>query len=248
MSMWCWMWSVRWLLCGFKDTLPSRRSLRCHFCSKNLSVCTKVYLNEKAEVGNLLSKCPIIRSRCSRHSINMHVYDIDGNNYRNIYCALCHNRSIRDIWFWNIDDNSVSGCPIDINGIAAASVKKEIVSIRGKSFRRCFAGDKCPQTYSNTSIVRLCSSYAYPVGFCSRETYVTAFKNPHCALCNGKEEFEHPENCLKAKNDFSWSGNVAVLCILQVSAFFYFNVPCWWRSWWNIDDMSTYNLFLRIFI
>ena len=114
----------------------------------------------------------------------MHVYDIDGNNYRNIYCALCHNHSIKDIRFWNIDENLVAGCPADINGIAADSVKKQTFPLRGKLFRRCFTGDECPKTFSNTSVISSCSSYAYPTYMCHRPGS-TAFKNPHCALCNG---------------------------------------------------------------
>ena len=183
------------------------------FVQKNLTFCTKVYHNENADVGYLLSKCPsswsehIIRSRCSSHSINMHVYDIDGNNYRNIYCALCHNRTISDIWFWNIDDNAVSGCPTDINGIAANSVKKETVPLRGKLFYRCFTGDKCPETYSNTSVISLCSSYAYPVYLCGLDI-IMAFKNPHCALCNGVDVLKLRTQCLHVDkmNDFLGQG------------------------------------------
>ena len=166
----------------------------------NLSVCTEVYHTENAEVGYLLGKCPsswsepIIRSRCSSHSINMHVYDIDGNNYRNVYCALCHNHSIKDIWFWNIDDNLVAGCPNDINGIAADSVKKETFPLRGKLFRKCFTGDECPETYSNTSVISSCSSYVYPTYICLQPGSI-AFKNPHCALCNGYNVSEIALDC-----------------------------------------------------
>ena len=198
----------------FKTYCEVHGTLDVTVAHKNLSVCTKVYHNENVELGYLLSKCPsswsepIIQSRCSSPSTNMHVYDIDGSNYRNIYCALCHNRSIKDIWFWNIDDSSVLGCPTDIKGIAEASVKKEIVPIRGKSFRRCFTGDKCPQTYSNTTVVRSCSSYAYPVSLCTISGYrvIAAFKNPHCALCNGYVVLEPRQNCVRPKEDFLGHG------------------------------------------
>ena len=198
----------------FKTYCQVNSTLDAVVAQKNLSVCTKVYHNENVEVGYLLSKCPsswsepIVGSRCRSHSINMHVYDKHGNNYRNIYCALCHNRSVKYIWFWNIYDDLVSECPTDINGIAAASVKKETVPIRGKSFRRCFTGGKCPQTYSNISVVRLCSSYAYPVSRCHlnpRHLYVE-FKNPHCALCNGYVLLRPRENCAYSRTGFLGQG------------------------------------------
>ena len=168
----------------------------------NLSACTKVYHNENVQVGYMISRCPsswtepIVRARCSSYSLDMHVYDIDGHNYHNIYCALCHNRRIRDILFWDIDDNSVSGCPTDISGTAAKMIKKETFQLRGKLFRRCFTGGDCPPTYSNTSVISSCSSYVFPVHVCQMNNIRDlTFKNPHCALCNGYNVLQPQLDC-----------------------------------------------------
>ena len=185
-----------------RKNVSAHANLRDTVVRKNLSVCTTVYHNKDIEVGYIISKCPsswsepIMRSRCSSHSINMHVYDIYGYNYRNIYCAFCHNRTIEDIWFWNINENSVLGCPTDINNyLEAYSIKKQAVSLRGKLFRRRFADDGCPQTYSNASVLNACSSYVYPLYICS---VIKAFKNPHCAFCNGYDVEALRQDCTDA--------------------------------------------------
>ena len=156
---------------------------------KNLSVCTTVYNNDNAEVGYMLSECPsswtepIIRSRCSSHSINMHVYDINGYNYRNIYCALCYNHTLADISFWDVDDklDLVDGCPIDVFDVVD-DMKKQTLPIRGGIFRRCFERDRCNETFSNLTIINACSSYVYPLFDCLASPH-TLYRNPHCVLC-----------------------------------------------------------------
>ena len=166
---------------------------------KNLSVCTMVYHNEDIDVGYIISKCPsswtepIIRSKCNSHSINMHVYDKDGYNYRNIYCALCHNRTIADISFWDIDDDLVKECPSDLSFFSSHLIKEQILPIRGEIFRRCFDLEKCPQTFSNVSIINACSSYVYPERVCLN--VIMYFKNPHCAFCNGYDPSTLQQNC-----------------------------------------------------
>ena len=86
-----------------RKNVSAHANLRDTVVRKNLSVCTTVYHNKDIEVGYIISNSPsswsepIMRSRCSSHSINIHVYDTYGYNYRNIYCAFCHNRTIEDI-------------------------------------------------------------------------------------------------------------------------------------------------------
>ena len=169
---------------------------------KNLSVCTTVYHNDKAEVGYMISKCPsswtepIIRSRCSSHSIHMHVYDINGYNYRNIYCALCHNRTLADISFWNVDDrlDLAQGCPTDIQDYVVKTqiIEKQIHPIRGGIFRRCFERTRCNETFSNLTIINACSSYVYPVFDCFSHAQ-RQYRNPHCGFCSHGSQFR--ETC-----------------------------------------------------
>ena len=170
---------------------------------KNLSLCTTVYHNWKTEVAYLISKCPsswsepIIRYRCSSHSINMHVYDKDGYNYRNIYCALCNNRTVADISFWDIDSDADldKKCTTDLYSYSIA-IKSKTFPLRGKIFRICFDSEKCPQTFLNASIINACSSYVYPVHACRHPQDIEAFKNPHCALCRGHNVSELQQDCL----------------------------------------------------
>ena len=169
---------------------------------KNLSVCTAVYHKNKAEVAYLISKCPptwsepIIRYRCSSHSINMHVYDKDGYNYRNIYCALCNNRTIADISFWDIasDADLAEECKTDLFSDNSV-IKSRTFSLRGKIFRICYDSDRCPQAFVNASIMNACSSYLYPVYTCW--SGIVAFKNPHCAICRGYKVKELKQTCLQ---------------------------------------------------
>ena len=155
---------------------------------KNLSVCTTDYHYHKADTGWIFSKCPsswtehLLRSRCSSHSINMHVYDRNGYNYRNIYCALCHNRTIKDISFWDADDSLdlAKGCPTDLT-VIDDMIKRQIHTIRGRIFRKCFVSNQCHQTFSNLTIKNACSSYVYPLFECLK---VISYRNPHCSLCS----------------------------------------------------------------
>ena len=172
---------------------------------KNLSVCTAVYHYKNTEVAYLICKCPltwsepIIRYRCGSHSINMHVYDKDGYNYRNIYCALCNNRTIADISFWDIDSdaNLVKKCTTNLYSYSS-EIKSKTFPIRGKIFRICDDSDKCPQTFLNVTIIKACSSYLYPVYSCWLD--MAAFRNPHCAICRGYNISDLYRNC--KLNDF----------------------------------------------
>ena len=169
---------------------------------KNLSACTTVYNYDKAEVGYMLSECPsswtepIIRSRCSSYSINMHVYDINGYNYRNIYCALCHNRTLGDISFWDLDESSDSphGCPIDYHDFVY-EIPTIKAPVRGGIFRRCFERNQCNETFSNLTIINACSSYVYPVVGCLK--FPGIYRNPHCVICSrGRQsELSFKQNC-----------------------------------------------------
>ena len=176
------------------------QSINDAFVQKNLSVCTTVYRYHEADPGWMISKCPsswtepIVRSRCSSHSINMHVYDMNGYNYRNIYCALCHNRTIDDISFWNVDDNLdlVPGCPTDLTHIKE-EIKRRIHTIHGKNFRKCFVSNHCHPTFSNLTIKSACSSYVYPLFECFKGL---SYRNPHCALCSDIEGQHLSQTCL----------------------------------------------------
>ena len=102
----------------------------------------------------------------------MHVYDMNGYNYRNIYCTLCHNRTIAEVSFWDIDNSLdlVEGCPSDLPAIDI-KIKGQIHTTRGRIFRKCFGSNQCHDTFSNLTIKNACSSYVYPLFECFKNTF-----------------------------------------------------------------------------
>ena len=134
----------------------------------------------------LVSKCPELLSdsfigwRCLDPSFNMHVYDQSGVNFYNIYCALCHNRSLQDVEPWSTKQTSL---------FSSCSKLKFSDGIRmslGAKLRRCnIAIETCPwNTNMSGSTVQGCAKYFYP--FCMRVELGNnlIFKNPFCAHCH----------------------------------------------------------------
>ena len=183
------------------DNYEDTPSIHNAVVQKNLSVCTTVYHDHKVDVGWMFSKCPsswtdpLLRSRCSSHSINMHVYDMNGYNYRNIYCALCHNRTITDIAFWDIDNSLdlVQGyrCPTDVT-VIKYTIKTHTYTIHGRNFRKCFVSNQCHETFSNQTIKNACSSFVHRMFDCSKSI---SYRNPHCSLCSQIEEQKLQKTC-----------------------------------------------------
>ncbi len=150
----------------------------------------KSALSSLGESVYLVSRCPeswnngFIESRCVDLSFSMHVYDQLGVNFFNVFCALCHNRTIEDITPWRTKSTTP---------FASCDKPKISTSVDGMSFgsqlRRCkIAIDSCLRNYANETIEAMCDKYYFP--FCIRATKKgkrILYKNPFCAECNGNE-------------------------------------------------------------
>ena len=154
-------------------------------------------------VGNafLINTCstswtePFIQSQCKHRSNGMPVFDDFGNNFRNIFCAICNYRELSRIHPWKmipvnecLESHFCRGeefcsarnqCLVIKNDhFPLYSVKESVV---GSHFRACYK-DECPTT-STPMLSSKCSSYVFlhcPFGIKNK-----VFKNPHCAICNG---------------------------------------------------------------
>ena len=108
------------------------------------------------------------------------VADQHGINFRNIFCAICNDRSFVTLSPWNIPFYSYldgSQCQHELSNM------NEV----GNSLRYCFPRviSTCPDTFSNWSIVSLCKSYS---NHASHKGTGEIYKNYHCAICNGLAE------------------------------------------------------------
>ncbi len=139
----------------------------------------------------LVSHCPaswkqqFIESRCTDPDLSLRVFDQSGINYFNIFCAICHGHSIKDIQPWNMKS------PDDVGKKRSLVCAKQALGktgIRGPSFGKQirFCNQfihECPTSYANVNVINLCHKYdliSCPQAFRDERMY----KNPFCSLCN----------------------------------------------------------------
>ena len=140
--------------------------------------------------------CEVFPSREIRHStssnaqslFNWHVFDSSGNNYKNVFCAICNGNRLFDLETWNMRaEPNVHA----INSTTASACRYEppyvIDRTVGSRIRPCsFAVvDTCPDSYQNDSLSQVCASYSAQI--CPGSTI---YKNFHCGLCNGLQLLE----------------------------------------------------------
>ena len=131
----------------------------------------------------LVNKCPanwsyeIIKDYCENLPIiymdpakrlqqEWPVFDQYGENFQNIFCALCNGREFDAVQPWDVSFHYYSKCD---NGNELGKV--------GKYLRFCFPSltSTCPESYINASIALACESYS---------NHLCGYKNHHCAICN----------------------------------------------------------------
>ncbi|XP_072028789.1 uncharacterized protein [Amphiura filiformis] len=133
------------------------------------------------------------------------VHDSDKVVYKNIYCALCHGKSMDDVTFWTVRvayDSFGSNGVIDADlGIYvpegefvgyAVDWPDESVRPRSCPFELV---DSCSSDFEDAKIISACQSYFAPIYF-SDTKYPATYRNPHCALCNGVSENLFTEYCI----------------------------------------------------
>ena len=153
-------------------------------------------------LGNfyLVPSCPptwkeaFIRSRCSLQHDGMPVFDENGYNFRNIFCALCHSRKIRNVqpyraveYYPYVCHKSGMFVTQGIPGLFdyGYSFDNFVEFLVGNRFRRCLNSlyDQCPLS-SNISVSTFCKSYVLE-RCVVKDDNIFSVKNLHCAVCNG---------------------------------------------------------------
>ena len=122
------------------------------------------------------------------------VFDHQGRNYKNIFCALCNDNVFTKIQPWNVSftpptqaqkSDALHGC--------TTSTSSSFGHV-GKRLRFCLPDmfSHCPSSETNTSLSSACLAYSAPICFVEKTVsgYTSqyrniAYKNPHCAICNG---------------------------------------------------------------
>ena len=123
------------------------------------------------------------------------MFDENGNNYKNIFCAICNYRMPLNMHPWNIrftiqQYNQLHGYTVCNKARITVDDNRRV----GKQLRHCMIGstiDSCPES-SNISISTACQSYS-AIMCPGSDVYA---KNIHCAICNGLPEVAYAYPCL----------------------------------------------------
>ncbi|XP_072028368.1 uncharacterized protein [Amphiura filiformis] len=204
--------------------------------NRNITLFTCTPLQDPRFAVMLINKCPsnwgndFIRSICEAQVPARHqqiiqtwpVFDEYGDNYQNIFCAICNSLSITTVQPWNIsyrlslDEQYTSNKECAISGQGSKYF--------GKRLRFCVlqAFQSCPDTYVNQSIAETCQSYTDYICSGGGKYY----KNIQCALCNGvKVNTDSSINlCILSHRDHEailhsiWNFNDEVLAATQRNA------------------------------
>ena len=159
---------------------------------------------------HLVSYCPqtwnetVFKHLCEQaSSTGTYVYDNDGVNFINIYCAICHGRQISNIYHWHVPTSSVETCQVsDHSWTVDGSHKSDRGMIYGKRLRYCpDMVDHCPNAYDNTTMARICEAIYAPT--CWENIY---YKNVHCVSC--LDAYQRPDQCDKQVDQSSTFHNM----------------------------------------
>ena len=167
----------------------------------------------------LVASCPHdfkelnLRMRCENSSNDLAstdvvkgwpVFDQHGNNFKNIYCAICNGYDFSSLQPWNVnyqllyDKVSSSNLPVSDE----CKTEKSLGEV-GRRLRFCYPSliSQCPPSYANTSLSTAC--LAYSANICPKSSKTREkFRNFHCAACNGYNDVEDLPACSPAAGLF----------------------------------------------
>ena len=128
---------------------------------------------------------PFGRSHNARSALQWPVFDVRGNNYKNVFCAICHGNEFYDLQPWTVSgqDTQTNECVNLESHLSQRTI--------GSRLRYCQSiVDSCPESFTNDSVIAACKSYSALI--CPSSTI---FKNIHCGYCNGISSFSDMEPC-----------------------------------------------------
>ena len=114
------------------------------------------------------------------------VFDEDGNNFKNVLCAICNGVDFRDIHPWNISLLPLFQSTLNVPVSSECETEYNLGNV-GKRLRFCYPDmiSQCPKSYENASITSGCHSYSGNI--CPKLSLSgnkQRFKNHHCLVCN----------------------------------------------------------------
>ena len=164
----------------------------------------------------LVSTCPQdwnesnLRMRCENSSNNVASFDIMegwpvfeqyGNNFQNIYCAICNGYDFRSIRPWNVSFQPLYNRKHATNTPMSNECKREKgLGEVGRRLRFCYPSliSQCPPSHVNSYLSTAC--VAYSANVCPSLGYTREkFKNFHCAVCNGYDTLDDLPPCSPAE-------------------------------------------------
>ena len=159
----------------------------------------------------LISKCPsgwtdqTLRTLCETYPLDdmqyvrspniggvfkWHVFDRNGNNFKNMFCSICNGNHIFESQPWVTHNwkslspgNEEDACnePNNMNKEPTHLIDRTV----GHQLRSCPMVDSCPKTFEEDSesmdnLTAACQSYSAMICIDNK-----IYKNYHCGLCNG---------------------------------------------------------------
>ena len=142
------------------------------------------------------------------------VFDKFGQNFRNIFCAICNGKHHFDYELWNVEApiissfNNLGGFvpfgkrrrrqttpSCGYNHADIPSNQGETAISVGNRLRFCQSNlvRSCPPHYPVEAIAQACEEYA--THFCHFDPSFATYKNPHCMVCNDQTDQKRYHIC-----------------------------------------------------
>ncbi len=140
----------------------------------------------------LVDKCPTswkgqdIKLLCISNVNDMFVFDRYGNNFRNVFCALCNHRKIHHVYPWNMIPHDLLRC-YDTSSFKGSTFlhfknSRGLEFIVGAKLRLCYLSSQCPSSAEDSFAEKCESALVYHNQQCNY-LRMYKFKNPYCYVC-----------------------------------------------------------------
>lgn len=199
------------------DACPARKDSG--LFNTTMFTCVTLKDNPYTEIMSVLlvGKCApdwkedIIRTHCEMYSHDEFTFSLDkwpvfdqfGNNFKNIFCAICNGYEFKTTQPWNVSFSAVfqgKQSSDEPHSSKCETTDRNQLGTVGRRLRACYPSmiSECPPSYKNTSVSSTCAAYSASICY----TKFRLFKNPHCAACNGFKETSSSTPCSRFEKSF----------------------------------------------
>ena len=142
------------------------------------------------------------------------IFDKFGQNFRNIFCAICNGKHHFDYELWNVDApipsffsnlggflpfgkrrrrRTTENCGYDA-AVIPSNRGETTISV-GNRLRFCQSNlvESCPPDYPDQAVAQACEEYSTNV--CHFDFSFPTYKNPHCMVCNDQQDQKRYHVC-----------------------------------------------------